>query len=356
LLYTNQKDAGKKTKSKSNKSKSTTKKKSNKTKKVQNDSNEIINLDNEIIIGLTPKKKEEKKQKDTKIKKTSKNKTKSKKVGGAIGRPPKSKKTTSSKNNSSKTKKTKSESNTKKKRKMKIIKWVLLLGLIITAIVLFMMSSVFNIKEIVVLNNSKVLSEEIINLSTLATGVNMFKITNGTIKDGIKTNAYIEDVDIKRNINGTVTLDIKERIPTYMLKFANAYVYINNQGYMLEISENPLELPVITGFKTTNEEIKVGNRLNTEDLQKLDDVIEIIEISKNTPLKNIITEIDISDSENYKLTVASENKTIKMGEMTNINIKLQMAGKVFEAESGKTGEIYFQDDGKKAIFKENVAR
>ena len=215
-----------------------------------------------------------------------------------------------------------------------------------------MMSSIFNIKEIVVINNSKVSTQEIINLSTLATDINMFKITNKAIRDGIKTNAYIENVDIKRNIDGTVTLDIKERQATYMLKFANAYVYINNQGYMLEISESPLELPIITGFSTINEEIKTGNRINTEDLQKLQDVIKIIETSKNTSLANRITEIDISNSTDYKLTVESEKKIIKTGEMTNINIKLQMAGKVLEAESGKAGEIYFQDDGKKAIFKE----
>ena len=122
---------------------------------------------------------------------------------------------------------------------MRIIKWTLIIILLAMAIALFMMSSIFNIKEIIVINNSKIPSEEIINLSTLSTGVNMFKTTKGTIKNGIKENAYVENVTVKRNINGTVTLDIKERIPTYMLEFANAYVYINNQGYILEISENP---------------------------------------------------------------------------------------------------------------------
>ena len=344
LLYTNKKDTSKKTKNKSDKSKSRTKKKNTKTKKVQNDNNDIINLDNEIVIGLTPKK-EEKKQKNKKTKKVDNKKTKQKNKKAT---PQKTKKT----NSKSNTKK----QNPKKKRKMKIIKWTLLFCLIITAIALFMMSSVFNIKEIVVVNNSKVPSEEIINLSTLTTDINMFKITNRTIIEGIKTNTYIEEVDIKRNINGTVTLDIKERQATYMLKFANAYVYINNQGYMLEISETPVELPIITGFTTINEEIKTGNRLNTEDLQKLGDVIKIMETSKNTPLANKITEIDISNSTDYKLAVASENKIIRIEQMTNINIKLQMAGKVFEAENGKAGEVYFQEDGKKAIFKEDVAR
>jgi len=347
LLYTNKKETNKKTKNKYNKIKSTTK------KKKQNTDNNIINLDNEMIIGLTPKK-EDKKQKTTSAKKSKnkKIKDKNKKSVGAND----SVSTTKNKKINSKKKTVNKKQNPKKKRKMKIIKWVLLLGLIITAIVLFMMSSVFNIKEIVVVNNSIISSEEIINLSNLTTDVNMFKTTNGTIKSGIKTNAYIEEVDVKRSINGTVTLDIKERVPTYILELVNTYAYINNQGYILEILENPVELPVIIGFTTINEEIKAGDRLNAQDLQKLDDVIKIIETSKNTPLAGIITKIDVSDSADYKLTVASQNKTVRIEQMTNINIKLQMAGKVFEAESGKPGEVYFQDNGKKAIFKEDVAR
>ncbi len=349
LLYTNKKEINKK-------SKNTTKKKKGKTKKVQNDNNERINLDNEIIIGLTPKKEETEKTK--KNKKAEKQKTNN--VGAAISRPQKRKKTNSKKQTSKKknenTKANTKKINTKKKRKNKIIKWILIIILLATAVILFMMSSIFNIKEIVVVNNSKVSSQEIINLSQLIPGINMYKITNKTIKNNIKSNAYVEDVSIKRNINGTVTLDVKERRATYMLKFANAYVYINNQGYMIEISEEPLELPIITGFLTSNEEMKAGNRLNVDDLNKLDDVIKIMEVSKNTPLANIITEIDISNSMDYKLTVASEKKTVTIGDMTNLNIKLQMAGKVFSAEKDRTGEIYFQDDGKKAIFKEEVSR
>lgn len=355
LLYTTKKQPNKKNVGVTSSHPEKKKKTNSNKKKTKNNDNEIINLDNEIIIGLTPKKTEKKKQKDTKIKKVNNKKTeyKNKKDVGASSVSNKEQK---NKKINSKKKTINKKQNSKNKRKGAIAKWVVLITLLVTAIVLFLMSSVFNIKEIVVVNNSKVTSQEIINLSTLKTGVNMFKITNGTIKEGVKINPYIEEVTVKRNINGIVTLDIKERVATYMLKFANNYVYINNQGYILEISENPLELPAITGFTTINEEIKTGNRLNIEDLQKLDDVIKIIEISKNTPLANIITEVDISDSADYKLTVLSEKKTIKMGKMTNINIKLQMAGKVFEAESGKIGEIYFQEDGKKAIFKEDVVR
>lgn len=355
LLYTNKKEVNKKTNNKTkSKPKGTVKKKKSNTKKTQT-SSERINLDNEIIIGLTPKKEEPKKKQNSK--RENKN---NKKVGNAK----------SQKKNKSNKKKTanqkrdevnsigsnKKRKEPKKKKNLKFVKWLIIIILFVLAVILFMMSSIFNIKQIVVVNNSKITSEEIINLSKLTPGINMFKTTNRSIKSGIKENAYVEDVKIKRNVNGTVILDIKERKPTYMLKFENTYVYINNQGYMLEISEAPLEVPVITGFSTSNEEIKVGNRLNVDDLNKLDDVIKIIEASKNSSLADIITEIDITNSFNYILTIASEGKTIQFGDLSNVNIKLQMAGKVMNFEKDKKGEIYFQEDGKKTVFKEQVTR
>lgn len=361
LLYANKKEVNKKAKSRTKrKPKGTVKK--NTTKKTQKNGNERINLDNEIIIGLTPKKEEPKNNQSTRkktntrsvgtnsahIKKSNKknsNKNKENTVGESNARPKKNNKVNNKKRQAP-----------KKKRNLKFVRWIIVIILFVATVILFMMSSIFNIKQIVVINNSKITSEEIINLSKLTIGINMFKTTNRSIRSGIKENAYVEDVKIKRNVNGTVTLDIKERKPTYMLKFENTYVYINNQGYMLEISEAPLEVPVIAGFSTSNEEIKVGNRLNIEDLNKLDDVIKIIEASKNSPLANMITEIDITNSFNYKLTIASEGKTIKFGDLSNTNIKLQMAGKVINDEKGKAGEIYFRENSKKAVFKEQVTR
>ena len=355
LLYINEKETSKKTKKKP---KNTTKKKS--TAKTKKNNNDRINLDNEIIIGLTPKKEQTKK----KEKNVRSQKTKKKTGGNTKGHSQKnsnknhnkkSKKNIGTTNKNLEKNKTKNQS-PKRKRNLKITKWLLIIILVLVIVILFMMSSIFNIKKIVVLNNSKISSEEIISLSTLTPGINMFRTTNRTIKNNIKTNAYIEDVRIKRNVNGTITLDVKERKPTYMLKLENTYAYINNQGYILEISKNPLKTPIITGFKTSNEEVKEGNRLAAEDLSKLDDIIKIMESVKNSILENIITEIDISNSMNYKLVIASEGKTVQFGDTNNINIKLQMISQIFSAEKGKTGEIYFQEDAKKAIFKEEVSR
>lgn len=316
------------------KSKEKPKKQNKKTKnKKQKSDNEVINLDNEIIIGMTlkeePKKtKRKKEQPKTKVKKTKKS--------------------------TNKVQKTKKRPKTKKKNiKLKILKWIFLLALLATAIILFLLSSVFNITDIVVENNKKISEQEIVNLSGLVKNENMFKTTNKKIKEGIKQNPYIEDVVITRELSGKVKLKVIERTPTYMIKFANGYAYINNQGYILEISEEALQLPIITGFKTSSEEIKAGNRLEVDDLKELENVIRIMETAKNTSIADIITEIDISNSNNYKLVIASEGKTVQFGDLNNINVKILKIEYILEQEKGREGEIYFQNT-EKAVFREKV--
>lgn len=310
------------------------KKKINEIKKKSNKKyvdNTKTNLDNEIIIGLTPKSGTTKNRKALN-KKQSKKRT--------VKKQPK-------------TNEKLAKSKKDKKKNVKIAKIIFLFALFIVAISLFLMSSLFNIKQIKVENNNRISSEEILKLSTLKTGINMFKIRSSVVRKNLKTNPYIENVKLKRNINGDLTLVINERVVTYMLKFANAYVYINNQGYILEMSENPLEIPVITGFATPPEMIKEGNRLVDEDLKKLEEVIRIMETAKAVSMDNIITQIDIKDSQNYKLTLDSEDKTVQFGDCSDVNIKLLKIQSLIEKEKGKAGEIYFQDS-ERTVFREKV--
>lgn len=295
-------------------------------------------LENEIIIGLTPKNQQTKKNKN----KVHTQKTKMKNVGASAYIDQKNSK------NRNLPQKPKTS-----KLKLKIIKWIAIIAILLTAVILFMLSDLFNIKQIVVLNNSKISSQEILNLSTLSIGNNMFKTMNKTIRDGVKTNPYIENVKVKRDLSGIVTLEIEERTPTYILQYGNSYLYINNQGYILEMSEAPLELPKITGYGTNVDAIKEGNRLEVEDLKKLEDVIKIIELSKNTTLAGKITEINIENSSNYILTIASEGKTVQFGDNKNIKVKLLKIEAVLKQTAGEQGEIYFQNL-ERTIFKKAV--
>lgn len=326
------------------------KRKKTKVTKVPNKQDNKINTQNEIIVGVTTPKVEIKKT----LKKNKIKKDKSKKDISQKKTTNKTKENKKTKNNFKKESKNNQLKSKKDKIKLKIMKWTTLIIFIMTATIIFMLSSVFNIKEIIVINNNKVSKEEVISLSGIIKETNIFKIRNGTIKESIRKNSYIEDVAVKRSLNGKITLNVKERVATYMLKFANAYVYINNQGYMLEISNEKLELPIITGFTTPVENIELGNRLITEDLEKLQVLIKITEEAKSKEIQNLITSIDIIDSSNYTLVLESELKTVHFGNSSNISQKMLYIKALIEQEKNIEGEIFLQNINK-IYFREKVS-
>lgn len=89
----------------------------------------------------------------------------------------------------------------KKKKRLKILRWTSLLILGVVAITLLLLSDLFNIKEIKVINNNKITSQEIRDLSTLQVDENMFKFLKISVIEKIKQNPYIESANIHRKLN-----------------------------------------------------------------------------------------------------------------------------------------------------------
>ena len=236
----------------------------------------------------------------------------------------------------------------KKKRKLilKIIKWLTLLAIIIGGTIYAMLSPIFNIKEVEVIGNSKISSETIISLSGITIDQNMFSFRTSNVRESIKNNAYIDTVEIHRDLPDKISLVVTERKTTYMIKFGNAYAYINNQGYILEITDKEEAVPIITGYETLDENIQEGNRLHTEDLEKLNDVLKIMEAasSSGNNLKNLITKIDISDKSNYILDLKTQKKQIYFGDATNLSTKMLWIDQILGEEKKSEGILYLNMD------------
>lgn len=351
------------------------KKAKEKSKKRNTKDKNSLDLDNEIIIGIRTlpdtnidnKKKKSGGNKKTvnKNKKTTKTNTKSKNT--------KQKRTSSyeedsldieplrtrTKTSSTKTKKsTKQQEIAKKKRKkiFRIVKWTTLVAMIIGGGIYFLLSPFFNIKSINIIGNEKITSEEITSLSGIQLEENSFKVSSKKVEEAIKTNAYIESAKFKRKLPDTVEIHIVERKPAYMITLGNAYVYINTQGYLLEVSKEDLEIPIIVGYLTPEEEISVGKRLCAEDLQRLNDVIKIMNSANSNEIGKLVTKIDISNKQDYILELKSEKKTIHVGDTFNLSTKMVFAKKIIEKEKKAEGEIFVNTDlnNKGAVFREKV--
>lgn len=280
-------------------------------------------MDDEILIGINKKNN------------SNKNKKKKKAVSRTASKP---KTSSAKKDNVRNIEKAKKNKNNKKNKKLIIIL------LIIIVLCLILTSSLFNITEIIVSGNKEVSSEEIISLSKIEKYINIFKMDKLQAVEGIEENAYIENVQIKRKFPNKIEIQVEERVVKYMLQFADSYVYINNQGYMLEISNEKLEIPILIGVTTDLSNIKAGNRINTEDLKKMDTVIKIYETAKRNGIDNLITKIDISNDKNYTLILEAEGKTAYLGDCSELNTRMLYLKDMLVKEKGNSGEIFLNVD------------
>ena len=92
-----------------------------------------------------------------------------------------------------------------------------------------------------------------------------FRFNRFKASDKIKENTYVESVSIKRELPDVVKISIKERTIKYLIEYASGYAYVSSQGYIIDISDEKKEVPILQGYSTDISEIKLGNRLNTED-------------------------------------------------------------------------------------------
>lgn len=239
----------------------------------------------------------------------------------------------------------KQEQRMKRNKKVKLVlKTILLIALIVGAIVFFLTSPVFNISNIKIVGNEKISIEEIEGLSQIEIGQNTYKIVKSKVIENIKQNPYIKTVAIKRSLPNTIIITVTERHAKYQLEYGSAYIYMDSQGYLLEVSENKLELPIITGLETEDINLQPGKRLEQSDLQKLDVVLKITEAAQINEISSLVTKIDISDKSDYKMILESEQKTVHLGDSTDINDRMFMVKLIIEKEKGNKGELFLTNN------------
>lgn len=233
----------------------------------------------------------------------------------------------------------------KRNKRIKVIlQIILLLGILAGGIAFAMISPIFNIKNIQVMNNEQINSETIISLSELKTEENIFRFSGVITANKIKENAYIKNVKIHRKLPSTIQIEIEERKHSYSVDFLGKYAYIDKQGYIFEIAEESKQKLIIQGIITPEEQVVAGNRLVEEDLEKLEDIIKIMNVSQEYELDNKITSIDISDKNEYSIYLEEERKKIYLGDNTNLSNKMLYANAIIQEEKEKAGEIFANGD------------
>ncbi|MCI8965688.1 MAG: FtsQ-type POTRA domain-containing protein [Clostridia bacterium] len=238
------------------------------------------------------------------------------------------------------------EKERKNARRKMITRIVLLVLILIFIFVCLAISPIFNVEDIEVKGNSKVSSERIISVSEIKKYKNMFLFKKSSAtKKILQTESYIESVKIKRNIPNKITIYVEEREPILQIKLEDdTYVYVNNQGYVVQFSENKLDkVPVIKEVETDLINLKTKEntiRLNENDLNSIGIILKIMSIMKDYEIDSYIEGFDISNTDDLIIFLNQKNKKVHFGSCSDLNTRILYLKKILEDTKNEKGEIF----------------
>ena len=251
----------------------------------------------------------------------------------------------------------KNNGNNLKRKKNKIPKILFSILIIIGILICILMTPIFDVKQISVKGNEQISTPQIISLSQIKNGENIIKYKKNQIVKNIKENPYIKTVNIKKKYPNSIEISVTERNVRLMIQLLSSYAYTDSQGYILEISQEKKDVPILKGIATNENDILPGKRLEIKDLEKLGDVLKILEAVNEINIQSNITYIDISDDNNYIIYIEKEKKTIYLGDVKNLNNKMLYLKKILEKEAEYEGEIFLNgnlNEGFNPYFREKV--
>lgn len=230
------------------------------------------------------------------------------------------------------------EKKKRKKRKARLI--LAMIILVIGGISAYLLTSPsFKIQEISVKGNEQLSNQEIIQLAEVKNGDNIFSKLGIVMKVRLKQNGYIEDAQINKIYPNRIEIRVKERQKQFQIKMeTEGYIYIDEQGYLLEYATDKLEIPTIIGMDITQANLETMHRLGEKDLNKMENILQIREECKKIEIADKITQLQVKDE--YIVSLENDGITINLGDASNLKNRIYYVSAILKQEAGNKGTIY----------------
>jgi len=166
----------------------------------------------------------------------------------------------------------------KKKKKRKKKRYFLkfcIFCLLCTGGYFFLTSEYFNVTAIDVSGNEFYTRAQLIQMTGIQTGKNLFEFDVSDIRDKLLEDPYIKNVKIRRVPMGTVRIVVTERVEYAAVPYGESYVLLDKEGTVLRIAEDAPTLPLLLGMALV--EMTPGKALVVEQSYLFTDMLELLE-------------------------------------------------------------------------------
>lgn len=188
----------------------------------------------------------------------------------------------------------------------------------------FMQSDFFALKKIEVKGNSLLSDEEVIRLTGLNKGENIWKIKSTEIKRLVQLHPIVGDVQVNRKLPGKIVIWVQEHRPAAVIPHAGGFLEVNPGGICLKTRKSikNIKLPLITGI-LFQEAPKLGEKVNSPNLPYA------LRVVQNLPalMRPCFVEINVNNKDNIRLYMTG-GVEVYLGNSENVEQKLDVLEKV----------------------------
>lgn len=229
----------------------------------------------------------------------------------------------------------------RKRRKKKAVKklilfFVLLLSILIT---LCFKLPYFNIGQITVYNNKSISQDEIIKLSNINKGTNLFYQNFASSKKAIMSNPYVLDVNFTRKIPNKVEILVSERKAEFYSVDGSQFAIFDKNLMVLELKDNISNMKLIRIDGIDIKSIQLGKTIGNDEDKKVKIIKTISDlISRKKDGVPDMTSINLTNTKDLKIYYG--DIYVILGTGFGIEDKLNKAINILGADEVKSSKGY----------------
>lgn len=163
------------------------------------------------------------------------------------------------------------------KKKFNFVKFLLFIIFIIIIVLILVYLFNTNTKNILIVNNNYYTDEDIIETANIEYYPKFITLSRSRIKSKLKKLDLIEDVKVKKKLDFTLEIEVKEKKLLYLIRSENKYMTSTGETYKLD---NVVGIPVLINYVPENIEasfVKEFSQINDNIIS----MISEIEYNKN---------------------------------------------------------------------------
>lgn len=210
----------------------------------------------------------------------------------------------------------------------------------------------FRVSQIEITGETRYQPEDLIGTSGISEGDNLFFLPEKSVQQSLSTTyPYLDTIEIKRHLPGTLEIAVTEREPMLSVQLADGKIYyLDGSGKVLErITEDEIGSTVhVIGVDA--KELNVGQTVTDEDSEKIVAVLDMLGLFSRYSMLDKIVSVDISRS--FDVYVDFDNRyVLELGRLDDLEHKIQFLKAILEQNDLPNTGIIDLSDGDEARYR-----